>query len=210
MLLHNLATESRDILMTFHGRHPGNSEVYGHCKVRAELVDMADADGIDIGGFVGDYLERKGRSHFCLIPGGTSPWTNHLYESFFCGCIPVILSDEYEVAFQHILDWPRFSIKWPEEAVRELHGFLRSFELSEIRAMKAEVDRHACWFNYFSDDPDCSPYLAVLQALADRRRHLLSLRRTRFWNIAPGLAERDPKRTTRFHIGPNESLSFWV
>ena len=33
-----------------------------------------------------------GASHFCLVPMGTSSWTNHLYESFFAGCIPVILS----------------------------------------------------------------------------------------------------------------------
>ena len=57
-------------------------------------------EGVSVGGFVEDYFELKGRSRFCLVPGGTSPWTNHLYESFFAGCIPVILSDEYEVAFQ--------------------------------------------------------------------------------------------------------------
>ena len=34
----------------------------------------------------------KGASHFCLVPMGTSSWTNHLYEAFFAGCIPVILS----------------------------------------------------------------------------------------------------------------------
>ena len=72
---------------------------------------------VDIGGFVGDYPERKGDSHFCLVPAGTSPWTNHLYESFYAGCIPVILSDEYELAFMNDLPWEKFSIKWPESLV---------------------------------------------------------------------------------------------
>eukprot|EP00971_Amphidinium_carterae_P127888 2533078-Amphidinium_carterae.1 len=35
-----------------------------------------------------------------------------------------------------------------------------TFNLSAI-----EVDRHACWFDYFSDDPRCSPYLAVVEVL---------------------------------------------
>ena len=42
-------------------------------------------------GFLGDWFSQ-GASHFCLVPMGTSSWTNHLYESFFAGCIPVILS----------------------------------------------------------------------------------------------------------------------
>merc|ERR1712176_1412859 len=105
-----------------------------------ELDGMPD---IDVGGFVENYLELKGRSHFCLIPAGTSPWTNHLYESFFCGCIPVILSDEYEVAFQGQLEWPRFSIKWPEASVGDaLYDHLSSFTKDELQEMKAEVDSH--------------------------------------------------------------------
>ena len=92
------------------------------------------------GGFVSDYLEIKGNAHFCLIPAGTSPWTNQLYESIHCGCIPVILSDEYEVAFQHLVDWRRISIKWPEAQVgKELYDFLASFSLQTIATMKARV-----------------------------------------------------------------------
>ncbi|CAE8588209.1 unnamed protein product [Polarella glacialis] len=99
MRRHNKPSESRELLVTFHGRHAGNSEFYENCAVRDNVMELAELDGVDVGGFVDDYLERKGNSHFCLIPGGTSPWTNQLYESILCGCIPVILSDEYEVAF---------------------------------------------------------------------------------------------------------------
>mmetsp|Transcript_22408 Transcript_22408/g.39935 ORF Transcript_22408/g.39935 Transcript_22408/m.39935 type:complete len:539 (+) Transcript_22408:181-1797(+) len=209
MLLHNRPSSERDILMTFHGRHPGSHEVYSQCEVRGRVMDLADKDGVDVGGFVDDYLERKGRSHFCLIPGGTSPWTNHLYESFFCGCIPVILSDEYEVAFQHLLDWPRFSIKWPEAAVGDaLYDFLRSIPESHLRIVKAEVDRHACWFNYHSEDPECSPFLAVLRALEERKRRFPPFH-GRFWNAEAALADLGdelPKRTTRFHTFGSSSF----
>lgn len=209
MRSHNRPTQERDLLMTFHGRHPDSHDVYESCVVRRQVMHLADKEGVDVGGFVDDYLERKGRSHFCLIPGGTSPWTNHLYESFFCGCIPVILSDEYEVAFQHVLDWPVFSIKWPEALVgEELYDFLRSFSTAQLEAMKEAVDRHACWFDYFSEDPACSPFLAAMLALEERKqrrpRHA-----GRFWGTAPALDEAmltAQRRTTRFHVNGSESF----
>eukprot|EP00929_Paragymnodinium_shiwhaense_P038453 TRINITY_DN20310_c0_g1_i1.p1 TRINITY_DN20310_c0_g1~~TRINITY_DN20310_c0_g1_i1.p1 ORF type:complete len:563 (-),score=62.91 TRINITY_DN20310_c0_g1_i1:404-2092(-) len=208
MLRHNRPSHERDLLMTFHGRHPESSEVYESCRVRADVVALGHLDRVSVGGFVEDYLERKGRSHFCLIPGGTSPWTNHLYESFFSGCIPVIISDEYEVAFQHLLDWPQFSIKWPESAVDELYATLESFSPAELAAMKAKVDEHACWFNYFTEDPACSPYVAVLRTLAEKKRHR-KMRQPRFWNVVAGVTKDKPQRTTRFHVSPLESPTFW-
>merc|ERR1711974_239498 len=149
--------------------------------------------------------ERKGRAHFCLVPGGTSPWTNQLYESFFCGCIPVILSDEYEVAFQHILKWPTFSIKWPESAVSELYDFLHAFDGARLREMKAAVDATSCWFDYYSESADCSPYLGVLSALEERRQRLHALPWRRFWNGGETVGSA-PKRTTRFHSHADETF----
>jgi len=218
MLLHNRPFEERDILMTFHGHHPGTKESYSSCAVRSKVMEFDGLDGVDVGGYVSDLLERKGRSHFCLIPAGTSPWTNHLYESFFCGCIPVILSDEYEVAFQHQVDWSLFSIKWPEAAVGpRLYDFLRSFPPSEVQRMKAEVARHVCWFDYFSDDPNCSPFLATIRALEERKRRFPPYQ-GRFWNAEAALVDLPaatdggpvngvPGRATRFHSDANES--FW-
>merc|ERR1712194_75217 len=209
MRLLNRPTRDRDLLMTFHGRHPGSHDVYESCAVRGQIMELEGKEGLDVGGFVDDYLARKGRSHFCLIPGGTSPWTNHLYESFFAGCIPVILSDEYEVAFQHVLDWPAFSIKWPEALVGDgLYEFLHSFSLEQLEALKDAVDRHACWLDYFSEDPACSPFLAVMLALEERKQR--RPRHTgRFWGVSPALDEAKlsaQRRTTRFHVNGSETF----
>ena len=162
----NRPTEERKWVLTFHGSHSGNKEVYEQCEVRDRVMELAQFEGVHVGrlscklssefgrlmvsmravracstslgGFVSDYLEIKGNAHFCLIPAGTSPWTNQLYESIHCGCIPVILSDEYEVAFQHVVEWRRISIKWPEAQMgEELYAFLTSLSLQSIAAMKA-------------------------------------------------------------------------
>ena len=55
-------------------------------------------------------------ARFCLVPAGTSPWTNHLYEAFFAGCIPVVLSDALALPFPEEIAWPQVAIRWPEAA----------------------------------------------------------------------------------------------
>ena len=83
-----------------------------------------------------------GSSHFCLVPMGTSSWTNHLYEAFFAGCIPVILSDSYEVPFQTALPWEEMSIKWPMDEVRDgLYEFLAGMPPEEKEKMKASWEQ---------------------------------------------------------------------
>eukprot|EP00438_Fugacium_kawagutii_P020624 Skav223007 [mRNA] locus=scaffold1422:13770:14902:+ [translate_table: standard] len=92
-----------------------------------------------------------------VVPGDLTPvesgsceaWTIHLYESFFFGCIPVILSDFLAVPFQGIVDWTAFSIKWPEEEVGEkLLQHLRSIPLAKIAEMKDRLEEAACFFDF--------------------------------------------------------------
>lgn len=216
-------SEERRLLMTFHGRHPGAHDAYGDCVVRGHIMELAKhGRHVDVGGFVQDYPERKGDSHFCLVPAGTSPWTNHLYESFYAGCIPVILSDEYEVAFRDELDWHLFSIKWPEAEVDDsLYEFL--MELVEhfpqrVASMRAQLRGHACWFNWYSDDAGCNPYVLIQRRLG----RLASLRasRPRFWNYgsasgsepsgrsaADGVDFAHLRRPTRFKHTADEGVS---
>ena len=207
-----LSHPDRPLLATFHGRIPGKHEAYLDCAVRGNLVkSLKNLPGMDVGGFVGNYLELKGSAHFCLVPAGTSPWTNHLYESLFAGCVPVILSDEYWVAFRADLPWDEFSVKWPEAAVlpgREGHvvgvekreaetsvggGNEPEFESpsdpdqastlykylmflvqsGKVDALRKRGQELSCWFNWYSTDRSCSPFLLVLRRfkkLLQRRR----------------------------------------
>jgi len=186
---YNLPTDQRILLFNFHGRHPSLNVLYKNNIVRGKIMEIFHGKpDVSVGGFVDDYFERMGASHFCLVPRGTSSWTNHLYESFFAGCIPVILSDDFEVPFQDILDWPAFSIKWPEVDVSmNLHRYLSSIPMSQLRKMKAEVDAHACWFDYHQtlEEPgeECSPYLGLIRAL-ERKRKLLHHSPGPFWRHA--------------------------
>lgn len=187
MISYNRPTEERDILFNFHGRYPGLCHLYKNNVVRGKIIEVFHGKpGVSVGGFVDDYFERMGLSHFCLVPMGTSSWTNHLYEAFFAGCIPVILSDGFEVPFADIIDWPSLSIKWPMHDVSmNLYNYLLSTPLDELRRMKALVDAHACWFDYHqilepAAREGCSPYLGIIRAL-EKRRLLLHESPGRFW-----------------------------
>jgi hypothetical protein len=208
MRLHNRPSDERRLIATFHGRHGRLHQGYRYCTVRNELAALGaqGEPGLDIGGFVGDYLERMGLSHFCIVPAGTSPWTNHLYESFFSGCIPVIMSDEYELPFWEEIDWPSLSIRWPEGVANEtLVDFLGSFGQESVREMKARVDATACWFDWYSTDPSCSPLLAITRAL-ERRKERFPRYHGHFWNSP--YKESAPPRRTLFHVFPDEGDMF--
>ncbi|CAD7946205.1 unnamed protein product [Amoebophrya sp. A120] len=177
MKKHDKPSQDRQLLATFHGRAPGGHTAYEHCAVRRKVMDLSGFPGVDVGGFVSDYLERKGDSHFCLVPAGTSPWTNHLYESFYSGCVPVILSDDYFVAFRHEIPWEKIAIKWPESLVdSRLYQFLHDlavYEPGRLREMKQNGRKYSCFFNWYSVDVKCNPYLLILRRLKllrDRRR----------------------------------------
>ncbi|CAJ1415432.1 unnamed protein product [Effrenium voratum] len=164
----NLPSEQRDILFNFHGRHPGfGPSYYKDNVVRGKIIDIfTGVPGVSVGGFVEGYFEVMGASHFCLVPMGTSSWTNHLYEAFFAGCIPVILSDSFGVPFEGVIHWEEFSIKWPMADVgMELYHYLMSMPSQTLRRMKAAVDAHACWFDYHQtlEKPgqNCASFLPI-------------------------------------------------
>ncbi|CAE7364285.1 BRIX1 [Symbiodinium natans] len=148
----NKPTHERGFLMVFHGNHPGNHGLYvtHKAQVRTRILEsFAGIPDCSVGGPVPDFFQRMGRTHFCLVPRGSSAWTIHLYESFFFGCIPVIISDFLDVPFQNVIDWPALSIKWPEDQVGlELLAYLRSFSLERIAQMKRRLEEAACFFDF--------------------------------------------------------------
>lgn len=183
----NRPSDERYLLFNFHGRYSGLCHLYKGNYVRDKIIEVfTGKPGVSVGGFTDDYFERMGLSHFCLIPMGTSSWTNHLYEAFFAGCIPVILSDDFQVPFADLLDWPSFSIKWPMSDVSmDLYDHLRTTPMHQLRRMKELVDAHACWFDYHQtlEQPgaECSPYSAILRTL-EKRRTILLKTKGQFWN----------------------------
>jgi len=113
-----------------------------------------------------------------------------LYEAFFAGCIPVILSDDFRLPFEDQLEWTLFSVKWPMSDVSlALYDFLATRDHREVHRMKTAVDAHACWFDYHQklELPgwQCSPYKGLVTAL-ERRSPALTKSLPRYWRHEEG------------------------
>jgi len=134
-------------------------------SVRSELLKHMNKTGFLVGGMDPNFHVVITTSQFYLAPRGITPWTGHLYQAILAGCIPVIISDHFEVPFP-FLDWGKFSIRWREaDASEYLYYHLLEFPLWQRGEMAKRVDEVACWFDYSNTHGPCSPYHGVLAEL---------------------------------------------
>ncbi|PXF41432.1 putative glucuronosyltransferase [Gracilariopsis chorda] len=79
------------------------------------------------------YLDDMMASRFCLAPEGWHPWSPRPYYGVLMGCIPVIISEVQELAFEDLIDWDSFVVWVRPPDVRNLDSILRSFSEAEIK-----------------------------------------------------------------------------
>ncbi|CAE7442355.1 unnamed protein product [Symbiodinium sp. CCMP2592] len=93
--------------------------------------------------------EAYGDSRFCFVPRGKSGWSLRFFEVIFAGCIPVMISDKWELPFEDFLDVTRFVIKWPSTQIGpQLLSYLRSLPDSVVQNYMDEAERIRCWYFY--------------------------------------------------------------
>merc|ERR1712187_80094 len=93
----------------------------GLLAMRGEEPDMhVDVDVPYIESFMG-----LTNSLFCFVPRGKSAWSSRFFQTFFAGCIPIVLNDRYEPPFGEIVDIPAAVIKWSMKEVPTLVDYLR-------------------------------------------------------------------------------------
>lgn len=83
--------------------------------VREKLLQTWENDSeisINSGGHlpVASYSEELLKSKFCLHVKGFEVNTARIGDALYYGCVPVIIANHYDLPFQDILDWRRFSI----------------------------------------------------------------------------------------------------
>jgi len=173
---------ARELLLVWHGEH---AEAASREDVREGYREVNETVRLDLirhftgkpNASVGEpsmrYSFLMGNAHFCLIPRGRGWWTVRLFEAFYAGCVPVLLSDEVALPFEDFLDWERFSLKWPMRRVGQgLYERLEQLlheEWPRLAQLHAGVREVACWFDYHApEDAECSPYLGLLKQLEQR------------------------------------------
>jgi hypothetical protein len=168
----NRPVSERTLLLIFHGRTPNMDQSYKeNASIREKIIrDFSRYSDVSVGGFVENYHLLLSKTVFCLVPRGVTPWTIHLNVAFIAGCIPVIISDNFELPFSSIVPYEKLAVFWPEEKFdgHKLYQFLKNLPSVSIRKMKNLVDEYSCWFDYYSVQPDCSPQFAVMKSLKMR------------------------------------------
>ncbi|OMO63494.1 Exostosin-like protein [Corchorus olitorius] len=94
-------------------------------------------------------LDKFNKAKFCICPGSTSQLHgSRIALSIHHGCVPVILSDHYDLPFNEILDWTKFSVIIKEDEIQELKRLLQGLSYGRFRFLHyntIQVQRHLQW-----------------------------------------------------------------
>eukprot|EP00737_Agarophyton_chilense_P001898 gb/GEZJ01002149.1/.p1 GENE.gb/GEZJ01002149.1/~~gb/GEZJ01002149.1/.p1 ORF type:complete len:435 (-),score=35.71 gb/GEZJ01002149.1/:132-1436(-) len=86
------------------------------------------------------YKEDMQGSIFCLAPEGWHPWSPRPYYGFLLGCVPVVLSERQELAFEDEIAYDDLVVWMRPDDVRSVSTVLRAIPgeeiLRKLRAME--------------------------------------------------------------------------
>ncbi|XP_036003480.1 exostosin-1a [Fundulus heteroclitus] len=128
-----------------------------------------------------DYQELLHNSSFCLVPRGRRLGSFRFLEALQAACIPVILSNGWELPFSEVIDWRKAAIIGDERLLLQVPSITRSVGRDRILALRQQTQ--FLWDAYFSSVAKI--VLTTLEIIRDRveshvsRNHLL-------WNSLPG------------------------
>jgi hypothetical protein len=153
-----LPLERRRTTAAFLGRIDPSRGVHPTVRSGADSVDVRALIGllqghpdVVIGGHfsVEEMYRVMGEARFCLVPKGKSAWSLRFYEALFAGCVPVVLSDHWELPFDAVLDHSQFFIKWPMvETGLSLLEYLRTVSDQSIAEMREAAKIARCRYVY--------------------------------------------------------------
>ncbi|KAG0617273.1 hypothetical protein M758_5G177800 [Ceratodon purpureus] len=125
-------------------------------KVRVNLADAWQHDPVlfitnnRISRAIGEYVYQKQfyRSKFCVCPAGSQVNSARIAESIHYGCVPVVMADFYDLPFNDVLNWRKFSLVLRERDYGILKKVLQGVTRKEYRILHAgvrQVRRHFEW-----------------------------------------------------------------
>ncbi|GFN99664.1 nucleoside diphosphate-linked moiety x motif 19 [Plakobranchus ocellatus] len=128
-----------------------------------------------------DYQKLLFNSTFCLVPRGRRLGSFRFLESLQATCIPILLSNSYELPFSEVIDWNKIVIWGDERLLFQVPPMVRSVPQSKILALRQQ--NQLVWESYFrSVDAIINTVLEIVKNRV--ARHLV--RPSYHWNSVPG------------------------
>ncbi|KAK6474157.1 exostosin-1c-like [Huso huso] len=128
-----------------------------------------------------DYQELLHNSSFCLVPRGRRLGSFRFLESLQAACIPVLLSNGWELPFSDVIDWKQAVIEGDERLLLQIPSTVRSINSDKILAFRQRTQM--LWEAYFSSVDKI--VLTTLEIIKDRVFGRMS-RNKLMWNTLPG------------------------
>lgn len=82
-------------------------------------------------------------SLFSICMEGYTPWTMRLSQAFLFGCIPVIISDNIILPFEHTIDWDACSIRISPREIPRLKSRLQALSSEEIQRLQRGLVKYS-------------------------------------------------------------------
>ncbi|XP_056437910.1 exostosin-1 [Gadus chalcogrammus] len=128
-----------------------------------------------------DYTELLHNSSFCLVPRGRRLGSFRFLEALQAACIPVILSNGWELPFSEVIDWRKAAILGDERLLLQVPSIIRSVGLDRTLALRQQTQ--FLWDAYFSSVAKIVS--TTLEIIQDRVQAHVS-RSGLLWNALPG------------------------
>ncbi|XP_076327319.1 exostosin-1a-like [Tachypleus tridentatus] len=179
--VHGIGSETRNSLHHIHN----NKDIIllttcRHGKSWKQLKDeRCETDNIGFDRW--DYQMLMENATFCLVPRGRRLGSFRFLEALQVGCVPVLLSNGWELPFGEVIDWSKASIWADERLLLQVPDIIRSIRKTRVHALRQHT--RIIWDNYFSSMEKI--VMTTLEIIKDR----ISAHTARsyvIWNSHPG------------------------
>ncbi|XP_062323851.1 exostosin-1 [Osmerus eperlanus] len=128
-----------------------------------------------------DYQELLHNSSFCLVPRGRRLGSFRFLEALQAACIPVLLSNGWELPFSEVIDWSKAAILGDERLLLQVPSITRWVEPARILSLRQQTQ--FLWDAYFSS---VSKIVSTTLEIIQDRVHSHVSRTPLMWNFLPG------------------------
>ncbi|KAJ8021177.1 Exostosin-1c [Holothuria leucospilota] len=128
-----------------------------------------------------DYQILLHNSTFCLTPRGRRLGSFRFLESLQAACVPVLLSNGWELPFSEVIDWNTAVIMGDERLLLQIPSIVRSIGPEQVLTLRQQTQIY--WDRYFSSVEKI--VLTTLEIIKDRVE-LHNSREMFAWNHPPG------------------------
>ncbi|XP_063565518.1 exostosin-1 isoform X1 [Gorilla gorilla gorilla] len=128
-----------------------------------------------------DYREMLHNATFCLVPRGRRLGSFRFLEALQAACVPVMLSNGWELPFSEVINWNQAAVIGDERLLLQIPSTIRSIHQDKILALRQQTQ--FLWEAYFSSVEKI--VLTTLEIIQDRIFKHIS-RNSLIWNKHPG------------------------